>query len=105
MWSFSRWPLCGERSRPVCGTTHVCHYSFDRYGPQDDFKRKEVKKFVREWEQLSPGRTDSMFAALSNVAPSLLLERRLFDFEALRASDQADGQEDAWWYQDSASLS
>ncbi len=64
-----------------------------------------MKEFLREWKQLSPGRTDNMLAALSNVAYPLLLKRRLFDFEALRASDQADGQEDAWWDQDAASLS
>ncbi|MFI5248127.1 MAG: tRNA 2-thiocytidine(32) synthetase TtcA [Nitrospirales bacterium] len=68
----------------------------DLCGSQEDLKRKQVKEFLREWEQRSPGCTDSMFAALSNVAPPLLLDRRLFDFEALRASDQAEGHEDAW---------
>lgn len=68
----------------------------DLCGSQEDLKRKRVKEFLREWEQRSPGCTDSMFAALSNVAPPLLLDRRLFDFGALRASDQAQGQEDAW---------
>lgn len=65
-------------------------------GSQEDLKRKEVKGFLREWEQRSPGCTDSMFAALSNVALPFLLDRQLFDFKALRTSDQADGQEDAW---------
>jgi hypothetical protein len=46
-----------------------------------------------------------MFAALSNMTPQLLLDRRLFDFEALRASDQAKGQEDTWLDQDPAPLS
>jgi tRNA 2-thiocytidine biosynthesis protein TtcA len=68
----------------------------DLCGSQEDLKRKQVKEFLREWEQRSPGCTDSMFAALSNVAPPLLLDRRLFDFEALRAADQAEGYEDAW---------
>jgi hypothetical protein len=42
-----------------------------------------------------------MFGALSNVAPPLLLDQRLFDFVGLRASDQADGHEDAWLDQES----
>ena len=68
----------------------------DLCGSQEDLKRKQVKEFLREWEDRSPGCTDSMFAALSNVAPPLLLDRRLFDFEALRASGQAEGHDDAW---------
>ena len=51
---------------------------------------------LREWEQRSPGCTDSMFAALSNVAPPFLLDQRLFDFKSLRASDRTEGHEDAW---------
>ena len=68
----------------------------DLCGSQEDLKRKQVKEFLREWEQRSPGCTDSMFAALSNVAPPLLLDRRLFDFVGLCASDQAEGHEDVW---------
>ena len=77
----------------------------DLCGSQEDLKRKQVKMFLKEWEQRSPGCTDSMFAALSNVAPPLLLDRRLFDFVGLRASDQAEGQEDAWLDQDPTPLS
>jgi tRNA 2-thiocytidine biosynthesis protein TtcA len=77
----------------------------DLCGSQEDLKRKQVKKFLRGWEQRSPGCTDSIFAALSNVAPPLLLDRQLFDFVGLRASDQAEGEEDAWLDQDPAPLS
>ena len=77
----------------------------DLCGSQEDLKRKEVKEFLREWEQRSPGCTDSMFAALSNVAPPLLMDGRLFDFVGLRAFDQGEGQEDAWFDQDPAQLS
>ena len=76
----------------------------DLCGSQEDLKRKQVKEFLREWERRSPGCTDSMFAALSNVAPPLLLDRRLFDFVGLRAFDQGEGQDDAWLDQDPASL-
>jgi tRNA 2-thiocytidine biosynthesis protein TtcA len=77
----------------------------DLCGSQEKLKRKQVKEFLHEWEQRSPGCTDSMFAALSNVAPPLLLDRRLFDFMGLGASDQAKGEEDAWLDQDNSSLS
>jgi tRNA 2-thiocytidine biosynthesis protein TtcA len=75
----------------------------DLCGSQEDLKRKQVKEFLREWEQRSPGCTDSMFAALSNVAPPFLLDRRLFDFDSLHASDQAAGHEDAWLDHESGS--
>ena len=77
----------------------------DLCGSQEDLKRKQVKEFLREWEHRSPGCTNSMFAALSNVAPALLLDRQLFDFVGLRASHQAEGQEDAWLDQDLSPLS
>jgi tRNA 2-thiocytidine biosynthesis protein TtcA len=75
----------------------------DLCGSQEDLKRKHIKEFLREWERRSPGCTDSMFAALSNVAPPQLLDQRLFDFAGLHASDQAEGQEDAWLDHDPAS--
>jgi len=62
----------------------------DLCGSQENLKRKEVKAMLRDLEQRMPGCTDSMFAALSNVAPSLLLDRKLFDFTSLKAGDQAD---------------
>ncbi|SLM47689.1 putative C32 tRNA thiolase [Nitrospira japonica] len=67
----------------------------DLCGSQPNLKRKEVKEFLRNWEQRIPGCTDSMFAALSNVAPSLLLDRRLFDFSSLDLSEDG-GNQDAW---------
>lgn len=68
----------------------------DLCGSQDDLKRKQAKEFLQSWERKLPGCTDSMFAALSNIAPSLLLDRQLFDFAALRCEEQGDGDEDAW---------
>lgn len=62
-------------------------------GSQDNLKRKEVKAMLRDWEQRIPGCTDSIFAALSNVAPSLLLDRKLFDFASLTAGSLPDGSD------------
>lgn len=68
----------------------------DLCGSQEDLKRKKVKAFLRQWEQESPGCSDSIAAAISNVAPSLLMDSRLFDFASLTstATDQSDG--DVW---------
>lgn len=56
----------------------------DLCGSQQDLKRKQIKVLLREWNERFPGSNDSMFAALSNVAPPLLLDRQLFNFSALR---------------------
>ena len=56
----------------------------DLCGSQEDLKRKQVKLLLRDWDTRFPGSNDSLFAALSNVAPALLLDRRLFDFASLR---------------------
>jgi tRNA 2-thiocytidine biosynthesis protein TtcA len=74
----------------------------DLCGSQEDLKRKQAKAFLREWEHRVPGCTDSMFAALSNVAPSLLLDRQLFDFSSLHLEKAQEGDEDAWLDQDGA---
>lgn len=68
----------------------------DLCGSQEDLKRKQVKALLQDWERRSPGCKDSMFAALSNVAPALLLDRRLFDFHSLQQANCKDGHEDAW---------
>ena len=67
----------------------------DLCGSQQDLKRKEAKAFLREWERRVPGCSGSMFAALSNVAPSLLLDGRLFDFRSLRTKDSVT-EDDDW---------
>ncbi|OQW36853.1 MAG: tRNA 2-thiocytidine(32) synthetase TtcA [Nitrospira sp. SG-bin1] len=68
----------------------------DLCGSQEDLKRKKVKAFLRQWEQESPGCTDSIAAALTNVAPSLLMDSRLFDFGSLSSMRSNQSEGDAW---------
>ncbi len=49
-------------------------------GSQENLQRKKIKKMLHEWEAQFPGRIDSIFASLKNVAPSQLADRELFDF-------------------------
>lgn len=57
----------------------------DLCGSQEDLKRKQVKQMLQDWNQRFPGCNDSMFAALGNIAPPLLLDRSLFNFSDLKA--------------------
>ena len=73
----------------------------DLCGSQQDLRRKEVKAFLADWERRAPGCKDSMFAALTNVAPSLLLDGRLFDFRSLGLEHGIEaGETDAWFSED-----
>jgi tRNA 2-thiocytidine biosynthesis protein TtcA len=75
----------------------------DLCGSQDDLKRKQVKAFLREWEERSPGCSDSVAAALANVAPSLLMDPRLFDFSSLGSAGDIPVEGDVWLDEDPAS--
>jgi tRNA 2-thiocytidine biosynthesis protein TtcA len=55
----------------------------DLCGSQETLQRKQVKQMLREWEKRHPGRSESLFRALSDVVPSHLMDRRLFDFHQL----------------------
>ncbi|HZZ92658.1 MAG TPA: tRNA 2-thiocytidine(32) synthetase TtcA, partial [Usitatibacter sp.] len=60
----------------------------DLCGSQEQLQRKQVKALLRDWEKQHPGRIDSIFGALTNVAPSHLLDRSLFDFTRIAATDE-----------------
>lgn len=68
----------------------------DLCGSQEDLKRKKVKAFLQQWERESPGCGDSIAAALTNVAPSLLMDQRLFDFTSLRLMGGSHEEGDVW---------
>ncbi len=53
-------------------------------GSQEKLQRVEVKRMLADWERQYPGRTESIFRAIRNVAPSQLGDRELFDFNALK---------------------
>ncbi|ERS91825.1 tRNA 2-thiocytidine(32) synthetase TtcA [Halomonas sp. PBN3] len=54
-------------------------------GSQPNLQRQVVKEMLAEWEAKHPGRLESMFNAVTNVAPSQLADRELFDFAGLEA--------------------
>ncbi len=52
-------------------------------GSQENLQRQAIKAMLKSWETRHPGRVETIFRALCNVAPSQLADRRLFDFAGL----------------------
>jgi tRNA 2-thiocytidine biosynthesis protein TtcA len=53
-------------------------------GTQENLQRKVIGEMLAEWERRNPGRTESIMRALSEVQPSHLLDRKIFDFSGLK---------------------
>ena len=63
-------------------------------GSQTNLQRKQVGQMLQDWEKKFPGRIESMFTALQNVAPSHLMDSRRFDFKGLQATGEASDDGD-----------
>src|SRR5256886_14100175 len=53
-------------------------------GTQENLQRKGVGEMLAEWERRNPGRIESIVRALTEVRPSHLLDRKLYDFSTLK---------------------
>jgi tRNA 2-thiocytidine biosynthesis protein TtcA len=62
-------------------------------GSQDNLQRKVVGEMLRGWEKAHPGRIESILRALTDVVPSHLLDRKLFDFVNLKPSAGVEVEE------------
>jgi len=80
--------------RPLsyCKESDIEHYAVERgfpiipcnlCGSQPNLQRQMIKEMLRDWDKRFPGRLETLFASLQNVAPSHLADRKLFDFAAL----------------------
>ena len=54
-------------------------------GSQEDLQRKVIGRMLKDWERTEPGRIASILRALTDVRPSHLLDRKLFDFAHLKS--------------------
>jgi tRNA 2-thiocytidine biosynthesis protein TtcA len=52
-------------------------------GSQENLQRKQIRRQMDQWEREWPGRTETIFRALTHIAPSQLADRELFDFASL----------------------
>lgn len=80
--------------RPLayCAEKDIARYSRHREfpiipcnlcGSQENLQRQNIKQMLAQWEQEYPGRSSSIFNALSSVVPSHLADSALFDFKSL----------------------
>jgi tRNA 2-thiocytidine biosynthesis protein TtcA len=53
-------------------------------GSQDNLQRQLIGEMLRDWDRRHPGRIASIVRALGDARPSHLLDRKLFDFAALK---------------------
>ncbi|SFO79432.1 tRNA 2-thiocytidine biosynthesis protein TtcA [Mesorhizobium sp. NFR06] len=58
----------------------------DLCGSQEGLQRNAMKAMLEDIERRMPGRKDTMIRAMTNVRPSHLLDRKLFDFAGLDAN-------------------
>lgn len=56
-------------------------------GSQENLQRKKVKQMIADWETEFPDRSSIMMNALSNVFPSHLLDKNLYNFKELKGKD------------------
>ncbi|MDO9741780.1 tRNA 2-thiocytidine(32) synthetase TtcA [Glaesserella parasuis] len=62
-------------------------------GSQPNLQRQVVKEMLQTWDRQYPGRIETMFSALQNVAPSHLCDPNLFDFKGIKRGQLIDGVE------------
>jgi tRNA 2-thiocytidine biosynthesis protein TtcA len=75
----------GQKAFPIIPCT-LC-------GSQENLQRKVVGRMLKEWEKSEPGRIESILRAMTDVRPSHLLDRKLFDFAGLKPGPAADRRE------------
>jgi tRNA 2-thiocytidine biosynthesis protein TtcA len=52
-------------------------------GSQENLQRQTVKSMLMQWEKEQPGRTLNIFKSMQRITPSHMLDRELYNFEAL----------------------
>ena len=60
-------------------------------GSQENLQRQAMKEMLKDWDKRFPGRRDTIFGALKNVAPSHLADPGVFDFANLERLRNGEG--------------
>ena len=90
-------PLAYVRERDLARFAEVMQFPLipcTLCGSQENLQRKQVTQMLREWEKKFPGRVESIYNALGKVETSHLMDRRVHDFLAVRATGQPEPEGD-----------
>lgn len=60
-------------------------------GSQENLQRQNIKMMLQDWDRKYPGRIETIFKAMSNVAPSHLADIDLYDFKGLDSENSKAG--------------
>lgn len=61
-------------------------------GTQENLQRGAMKQMLNGWDREHPGRIETIFNSLQNIKPSQLMDKSLFDFEALTQSAETNNE-------------
>ncbi|MCG2633704.1 MAG: tRNA 2-thiocytidine(32) synthetase TtcA [Gammaproteobacteria bacterium] len=84
------------RPMAYCRESDIARYAAERAfpiipcnlcGSQQNLQRQTIKEMLAQWARQHPGRIETIFRSLANVAPSQLLDRSLFEFGELATDD------------------
>ncbi len=62
-------------------------------GTQENLQRQAMKQMLQHWDRQFPGRLETIFTSLQNVAPSQLADAALFNFAGLESMQQVPDTE------------
>jgi tRNA 2-thiocytidine biosynthesis protein TtcA len=90
-------PLAYVRERDLARFAEVMEFPLipcTLCGSQENLQRKQVSIMLRDWEKKFPGRVESIYNALGKVETSHLMDRRVHDFLAVRATGRPEPEGD-----------
>ncbi|MFT5421738.1 MAG: tRNA 2-thiocytidine biosynthesis protein TtcA [Candidatus Endobugula sp.] len=77
------------RPMAFCRESHIAAYAelkqfpiipCNLCGSQENLQRQNIKNMLQQWDEAFPGRTETIFSAISKVSPSQLADTNIFDF-------------------------
>ena len=86
-------PLAYVRERDLARYAELMQFPIipcNLCGSQEHLQRRQIGAMLRDWDKRFPGRIESVYNALGKITPSHLMDRRLFDFAAVRATGHAE---------------